>query len=437
MAGDAFLGLLEYFAPLLTTKVSFHHRSALIGRGEELAHLEEALGESDNSVVLVTGAGGQGKSRLLLEALRDMRTRHPERPVLVRTGSGPLDSVAASELPDHPAVVLVEDAHRDPEGVVAALHHARRIPGTKIVLSALPFAAPGLRASVVGEHFESNDMIQLRLEPLDRDKSEVLVAQLAQDAELSLTEEFANALAGEARDCPTLAVIATSMIAQGTLTSAALPLNHGFREAILDRFSDVMRTGIPGVNATEASAVLAVVAALAPTQTPSRTEASVENAPPGLRNVDHCRVHPKRRSRSPSRHQTAEDQLASHWVVVDGFDEAASAQNRDQIIDLLNALSYRPEVRAAVGTRAPSPASPFEPRSVLRRFGIHDATATNLLNLDLAAFAAALLHKDGNHHPGPAGRAWQQYRADPPLNARWARPAALKRSVRETIAEPL
>ena len=54
------------------------------------------------------------------------------------------------------------------------------------------------------------------------------------------------------------------MVASGTLKTTALSLNADFRQQILDRFGDVMRTGIPGLASEQAGEILALFGALAP-----------------------------------------------------------------------------------------------------------------------------------------------------------------------------
>ena len=58
--------------------------------------------------------------------------------------------------------------------------------------------------------------------------------------------------------------IAISMVASGSLKTTALSLNADFRQQILDRFGDVMRTGIPGLASEQAGEILALFGALAP-----------------------------------------------------------------------------------------------------------------------------------------------------------------------------
>ena len=89
--------------------------------------------------------------------------------------------------------------------------------------------------------------------------------------------------------------------------------------------------------------------------------------------------------------------------------------------------------RVVVASRPLSPAGPYASDSLLREFGVEGPDADNLIDLDqpdyfapadLERFAAVLLTQEGVRYPGPAGRAWEQYRRQPDLRDRLARVVA-------------
>jgi hypothetical protein len=262
--GEAFVAVRDYFAPLMSPEKIFHHRAALTGRTVELSELQSALDlDAGAYVVVLSGPGGRGKSRLAMEALQALAAKEPARPQIARDGSQPLDSSALGGLPHHPAVILVEDAQRDPAGLAAILGYARRTESTTVLVTCRPSATPAVREALIQAAFDTSEFRILDLTPLDMSASRDLVRQLAADANIGLHEDFAEALAGEGRGCPLVPVVAISMLADGTMTTTP-PLDAGFRQQILDRFGDVMRTGIPEVTAAQAADTLAVVAALTP-----------------------------------------------------------------------------------------------------------------------------------------------------------------------------
>ncbi len=84
---DAFIGLDDHFGPLLTQGRIFHHRTDLLGRSDVLGQLSEALRPgAAPKIIVVTGPGGRGKSRVALEVLRSV-SRPP--PVSLRRANTP------------------------------------------------------------------------------------------------------------------------------------------------------------------------------------------------------------------------------------------------------------------------------------------------------------------------------------------------------------
>lgn len=262
---DAFIGLDDYFRPLLAQDRVFHHCADLLGRTEELRQLSAALiADAGPKVTIISGPGGRGKSRIALEALRLVGTTQPQRPVVVRAGRQSLHADALSELRGLPAAILVEDAQHDGQGLDAVLNYTRRIAGAQVLATCRPTATATVREAALLAGFDHAEVLLIDLDPLGLDAARDLVHHLAATARLTLREDFAHALAAEGRDCPLVPVVAVSMLASGSLKTAALSLDRGFRQQILDRFGDVMRTGIPGLPSAQAVEILALFAALAP-----------------------------------------------------------------------------------------------------------------------------------------------------------------------------
>jgi hypothetical protein len=261
---DTFIGLDEQFQPLLGEHRVFHHRADLLGRDDELDQLGGNLTSPGKKVVVVSAPGGRGKSRLVLEALRATGAADPQRPVVVRAGSLALGPDALNELRGLPAAILVEDAQRDLPGLDAVLSYVRRAEGAQAVVTCRPSATGAVRQAAITAGFDTTEIVVIELEPLEPNEARELVRQLATSAGKTLHEDFVEILAHEARDCPLVAVVALSMLASGALSTAALTLDANFRQQILDRFGDVMRTGIPGMTSSEAAETLALIAALSP-----------------------------------------------------------------------------------------------------------------------------------------------------------------------------
>jgi hypothetical protein len=105
----AFQSQGEYFAALTHPDALFNHTHALVGRTKELKVLEDFLSSPTFAAVL-SGAGGVGKSRLLLEFAR----RHASDPwtIMFLGSMFEMRPEYLRTLPKRPVCVVVDDAHR-------------------------------------------------------------------------------------------------------------------------------------------------------------------------------------------------------------------------------------------------------------------------------------------------------------------------------------
>ncbi|WP_203737956.1 restriction endonuclease, partial [Actinoplanes italicus] len=113
---DAFLSLDTFVADRTRSSAPLNDCGPRIGRNAEIEAMRTALNRAHDwpSVVTVAGPGGRGKTRLLTEALQEFQQANPQVPVICLFPGRVVDQAALDELPHTPAVVVVDDAHRDP-----------------------------------------------------------------------------------------------------------------------------------------------------------------------------------------------------------------------------------------------------------------------------------------------------------------------------------
>ena len=101
----------EFFAPYMAGRGAFSHDWPLIGRAEELAALLAKLEDDQIKVVLLTGTGGGGKSRVIKEAIERYQAAH--KGLVVRFLSPTQEATAESleELGEEEKLLVVDDAH--------------------------------------------------------------------------------------------------------------------------------------------------------------------------------------------------------------------------------------------------------------------------------------------------------------------------------------
>lgn len=228
-----------------------------VGRQSELSELDEVLGvdQSNPAVVILTGPGGRGKTRLLVEALTAFETAHPGVPVVFSWGGTRFDGAALAELPQTPAVVIVDDAHQNPEALAPLLEYSGAVPGTQLVLGVRPSGTQAVRGQVANARFSSRDVREVVVGELSKREARALVGSLTEDLDISWTgrEYFAN----QAVHSPLVVVVAAHLIRRGELT-APLAVDAGLREQVLARYQELALDDID----VPARRVLAVYAAL-------------------------------------------------------------------------------------------------------------------------------------------------------------------------------
>lgn len=260
---DAFLPLEAYFAPLLDKQDRFHHHVPLMGREADLSAIVTALTEpAGPKVIVVEGPAGRGKSRLVLEALRQAGEALKPVPILVRVEGHVLDSGALDELPVGPAVLLAEDAHRNLPELAALLQYAQRTDGVRVLLTLRSFARAAAEQATVAAQVSLTELMVHSLAPLTATAARDLVAELQGDG-LTLTPAFAEHLAQAARATPFVAVVATAMIRRGEL-STALTLDKNLQQEVMSRYGQVVTEGIPDATAQQVRKTLALIAAVSP-----------------------------------------------------------------------------------------------------------------------------------------------------------------------------
>ncbi|WP_432973469.1 hypothetical protein [Dactylosporangium sp. CA-233914] len=257
---DAFVFLDAYFAPLLDPKDRFHHRAALVGRDPDVAAIVAALRDpAGPRVTFIEGPAGRGKSRLALAALSQVRDELETVPVLARADGCTLDQDAFGELPVAPAIVLVEDIHRDPAGLDGLLRYARNTSGVRVVLTGRPGGRVLCERALVAAKFGLPDLTVHEVTPLTASAARQLVAALQE--EVHLTAPFAEGLAQAARATPLLAVLAIELIRRNELTTP-LAVNADLKHEIMTRYGEAVTDGVPGATGSQTRKILATIAAL-------------------------------------------------------------------------------------------------------------------------------------------------------------------------------
>ena len=238
--------------PALAGRLGYDRQFSLIGRVDELERLSQLIADHER-IVLVSGRGGIGKTRLLTELARG----ESARPVRF-AAKGPITAEMFELLPDGAPVVVLDDAlnlDSSAESLVAGIRAAR--PDATVVLSIRPRREPELLAQLSIAHASANK-IRVEVSDLSITQAEDLAREALGTTASQWTVEQ---LARVGYDCPLLIVIGAHLIKEGHLLPESLPGGGDLREEILTHFADVLTRGS---NGEKQRAVLDAIASVQP-----------------------------------------------------------------------------------------------------------------------------------------------------------------------------
>lgn len=260
---DAFLSLDTFAGDRRDPDTVLNDLGPRVGREAELETLSAALDRTAGSpaIVMVTGPGGRGKTRLLVEALTQFQEKNPQIPVLCLSPGRTMDAAALAELPQTPAVLVVDDAHQEPSAIAPLLKYARDVDGTQLVLSSRPSGVGALRARIANAHFPLSCVETIEVDELKKSQARALVDSITRD--LGLTPAAREYFTAQAVHSPYVAVIAANLIRRGELTTP-LVVDPGLREQVLARYEELAASEVDGVPTAKVRRLLAVYAALGP-----------------------------------------------------------------------------------------------------------------------------------------------------------------------------
>jgi hypothetical protein len=260
---DAFLSLDTFAGDRRDPDTVLNDLGPRVGRDAELQALGAALDRSGDwpAVVIVTGPGGRGKTRLIVEALTQFQEENRQIPVLCLSPGRTVDAAALGELPQTPAVIVVDDAHQEPSAIAPLLQYARDVDGTQLVLSSRPSGVGALRVRIANARYPLSQVETIEVNELRKSQARALVDSVTEG--LGLVPAAREYFAGQAVHSPHVAVIAANLIRRGELT-APLVVDAGLREQVLARYEELAAGEVDGVPTATVRRLLAVYAALGP-----------------------------------------------------------------------------------------------------------------------------------------------------------------------------
>lgn len=228
--------LKEFFAAFENASGLFNHTWSLVGRENALAELSTHLNDQEACVVLLIGAGGSGKSRVLKQAIEQFEAEHKGSNVYFLSRTAEVTKKSLEELGSAPALLIVDDAH-DRGDLPLLFQFAATMEGIKLMLALRPYGAEHVKAQAAS--FALVDATrEVSLQPLTKKQAEELAKQVL--ARESGPLKAAADIAMLTYDCPLATVVGAQVVAREKKHFNLATNEAAFRTTLFSRFESVV-----------------------------------------------------------------------------------------------------------------------------------------------------------------------------------------------------
>jgi transcriptional regulator with XRE-family HTH domain len=272
----------EFFAPFTDRqRGAFRHTWPLVGRVDEIRQLTQGLSDTQVRVVMLIGAGGAGKSRVLKETIETYAPSHRTAVVCFLSPTEEATSKNLEELGTGDKVLVVDDAHDRADLPLLFQYAARPASKTKLLLSFRPYGLDYIKSQAGNFALAGDSTLEVILPPLAAAQSIELAKEAL--AELGGPTEAAADLAHVTRDCPLATVIGAQVLAKDRRQVELIKSEDAFRTIILGKFRDIIAGEIGSRADTELiQRLLRVLALVQPFRPEDETIAVLVHAVEGL-----------------------------------------------------------------------------------------------------------------------------------------------------------
>jgi hypothetical protein len=234
----------EFFErDLSNDRAYFHHRADYVALGDTLERLESFARRGAGRALVLSAAGGQGKSRVMLELARRLET--PPHALAVRFLNPGISGLTeeqadwlASEEQD--LLLIVDDAHRLEAVLGDIARAAAKGRAVRLLVATRPHALAAVTSLLYKNGYEERLEEPLRM----RDWRVEDIQTLAETILGPGRRREAAHLAGLADKCPLLVVIGAGLIKAGSLPDAMTD-HDTFRQRVFRGFKEDFLLGQP------------------------------------------------------------------------------------------------------------------------------------------------------------------------------------------------
>jgi hypothetical protein len=231
-----FVAADDFFRRCLNPNNRVNHLWKLEGRDEEIKSLNEFVLSTEKQILILSGRGGIGKSKLLYEFSK-IFSHDNFRLVFVKYSTITLDN--ASNLPLYPCIIVLDDAHEiENETILRKLlttiadHSFPPQHEIKLILSSRPHAINRLKSILRREEVSFSQIeIMKELKSLNINHSKALSRQVLGDRYAQWTE----LLAVKTQDCPLVTVVGGQLLAKDGIPLDLFATNKRFEFEVFDQ----------------------------------------------------------------------------------------------------------------------------------------------------------------------------------------------------------
>lgn len=257
---SSFVSPQTYFRPLLNPDNPSNHLLFIIGRDEFIKKINNFI-SSPERVLILTGRGGIGKTKILHAFSQKFEQQHQNFELRFLMEGTPINNESLSEIPAKPCVVIVDDAHRR-EDLSTLFAFTQQHSQIKLILSSRPQGIDYLNLIITRANFSPREVMRLsEIKELTYEEVKELAAQaLGQEY-----AHYASKLAAITKDCPLITVVAGRLLAERKVDPLLLETDEEFRYFILTKFHDELVGKISNkINSEDCELLLSLIAAIAP-----------------------------------------------------------------------------------------------------------------------------------------------------------------------------
>ena len=227
----------DFFQRDLNKGHLYSHAWDLVGREMELGEIVDfATSDQGPGIALLTGRGGVGKSRLLREVAASVE--HNGRMKVRFVARHPaITADHLKQLPTGRLLIVIDDAHDEPELANLLTSILQERPAARIVLSARPYARMLIDHALRSISVHAQERPHWELSDLEIEEAERLAQAILGDRFLP---SVAQRLALVTADCPLITVVGAGLISRGELAPTQLEANDAIRHEILLHFRDAL-----------------------------------------------------------------------------------------------------------------------------------------------------------------------------------------------------